>query len=113
GRIPPDLDPGILDHIEVLRGPQGTLYGASSMGGLIKYVTKAPDTEDFFGRAEMSTSQIEKGGTGFAGRASLNIPIVSDVMGASVSAFYREEPGYIDAANAGVKDADGSHGFGG
>jgi hypothetical protein len=43
----PDLDPADLQHIEVLRGSQGRLYGASSMGGLIKYVTVAPDTDSF------------------------------------------------------------------
>src|SRR4029453_18810970 len=47
------LDMGLLDlnRIEILRGPQGTIYGASTMGGLIKYVTNEPDTSRFFGRA--------------------------------------------------------------
>jgi len=52
----PDLDPSLLDHIEVLRGPQGTLYGASSLGGLIKFVTKDPDPNNWFGRVEVGGS---------------------------------------------------------
>ena len=53
------LDMGLLDlnHIEILRGPQGTMYGASAMGGLIKYVTNEPDTTRFFGRAMAAAQQ--------------------------------------------------------
>lgn len=112
-RLMPDLDPASLDHIEVLRGPQGTLYGASSLGGLLKYVTKTPDTDYFHGRAELTTTVVEHGGTGNAGRASVNLPLADGVMGASVSAFYREDPGYIDAVNAGVEDANSGHAYGG
>ena len=46
----PDIDPGDLARIEVLRGPQGTLYGASSMGGLVRYVTVDPSTDAVSGR---------------------------------------------------------------
>jgi hypothetical protein len=48
----PDIDPGDLARVEVLRGPQGTLYGADSMGGLVKFVTKDPSTAGFSGRGE-------------------------------------------------------------
>lgn len=112
-RLMPDLDPAILDHVEVLRGPQGTLYGASSLGGLLKYVTRTPDTDVFSGRVEASTVAVEHGASAASGRASLNIPLASDVMGASVSAFYREDPGYIDAVNAGEEDANGGRAYGG
>src|SRR5262249_41665404 len=54
GQIPaPDLDPSDLEHIEVLRGPQGTLYGAASLGGLIKFVTSDPSTNGVSGRVEV------------------------------------------------------------
>lgn len=113
GRLMPDLDPGVLDRVEVLRGPQGTLYGASSLGGLLKYVTRTPDPNALFGRAELTASKIESGGAGFGGRASVNIPIATDVMAASVSAFYREDPGYIDVPLSGVDDANSQHAYGG
>ena len=92
----PDIDPGDLDRIEVLRGPQGTLYGASSMGGLVKFVTKTPSTDAFSGRVEAGTSTIKNGAeAGYQVRASLNMP-VSENFAVRVSGFQREEPGYID-----------------
>lgn len=91
----PDLDPSDLKQIEVLRGPQGTLYGAESLGGLIKYVTADPSTEGFAGRVEASGVDIPDGGLGYAVRGAANVP-VSDQFAVRASAFYREDPGYID-----------------
>src|ERR1700723_3388498 len=54
----PDIDPGDLDHVEVLRGPQGTLYGADSMGGLVKFVTVDPSTAGVSGRMEVGTNWV-------------------------------------------------------
>ena len=50
-----------IERIEVLRGPQGTLYGASSLGGLVKYVTKDPSTTGYSGRVEAGTSDVANG----------------------------------------------------
>jgi len=91
-----DLDPSDLDHIEVLRGPQGTLYGASSMGGLIKFVSKDPTTDKFSGRLEGGTSTVHNGPEpGFSLRGSMNIP-VSDTLALRVSGYDRQDPGFID-----------------
>ena len=57
----PDFDPSILERIEVLHGPQGTLYGAASLGGLIKFVPRQPDTENFSARLEAGM-QSRRGG---------------------------------------------------
>lgn len=112
GRAPiPDLDPGTLERIEVLRGPQGTLYGASSLGGLVKFVTKEPSTKDFSGRAEIGANMVEDGGEGWSARASLNIPIMADRIGLSVSGFYRNDPRWIDTL-AGGAEPDGRVGPG-
>lgn len=92
----PDLDPFDLDHIEVLRGPQGTLYGASSMGGLIKFVMADPDTEAFSGRYQAGISDTAHGSTGYVTRASMNLPLITDKLALRVSAFHRRDPGYID-----------------
>lgn len=91
----PDLDPGVLDHIEVLRGPQGTLYGASSLGGLIKFVTRDPDPNAWFGNVEVGPSFVRGGGDGWNVRASLNIPIMSDRVALLLGGFYRDDPGWI------------------
>jgi iron complex outermembrane receptor protein len=92
----PDFDPATLDHIEVLRGPQGTLYGASSLGGLIKYVTKAPSTTDFNARAEVGASSVKGGDNGYSARGSVNLPIIQDKLGLLVSGFYRDDPRWLD-----------------
>jgi len=92
----PDIDPGDLARIEVLRGPQGTLFGANSMGGLINYVTADPSTERFSGRFDAGTNYVKNGAEpGYNFRGSANIPI-SDTFAMRVSAFNRQDPGYID-----------------
>src|ERR1700730_9608572 len=92
----PDIDPGDLNHIEVLRGPQGTLYGADSMGGLIKYVTVDPSTEGVTGRLEWGLSDAYNGSQpGYQVRGSVNVP-VSDTVAVRLSGFTRLDPGYVD-----------------
>ena len=90
-----DLDPGSLQRVEVLRGPQGTLYGASSLGGLIKYVTTPPSLTHFSGRAELAGTDIDGGGEGYTVRALVDGPLVADKLGMTLSAFERHDPGYI------------------
>jgi outer membrane receptor protein involved in Fe transport len=92
----PDFDPGTLARIEVLRGPQGTLYGASSLGGIIKYVTTQPDTREFSGRVEVGTNSSEGGKLGWSARGSVNIPIIEDRVALSVSGYFRDDPRWFD-----------------
>jgi outer membrane receptor protein involved in Fe transport len=92
----PDIDPGDLARIEVLRGPQGTLYGASAMGGLIKYVTADPSPTAFSARVQAGASDVENGDkVGYDFRATANLPL-SDTAAVRVSGFARQDPGYID-----------------
>ena len=93
--LAPDLDPADLSQIEVLRGPQGTLYGASSLGGLIKYVTADPSTRAMTGRIATDVDGTVDGGVGYGLRGGVNIPL-SDVLAVRVSGFSRQTPGYID-----------------
>src|SRR3546814_17575752 len=83
----PEVDPSDLQRIEILRGPQGTLYGANSMGGLVKYVTVDPSTTDISGRAEAGLNTISHGsGLGYTLRAGLNVPL-SETLAVRVSGF--------------------------
>jgi outer membrane receptor protein involved in Fe transport len=110
--IVPDLDPGDLERIEVLRGPQGTLYGANTLAGLIKYVTKDPSTAGFSGRAEGGVGGIQNGdGPSYNVRGSVNIP-VGDRLAYRASAFWRHDPGYIDNPVLGLKGVNEWRTFG-
>ena len=92
----PDIDPSDLDHIEVLRGPQGTLYGANSLGGLIKFVTVDPSTDRLSGDVQAGIVGVQHGSDpGYSVRGSINVP-VSDTFAFRASGFARQDPGYID-----------------
>lgn len=107
GGIVPDLDPSALQRIELLRGPQGTLYGVSSLGGLLKYVTRDPSPDEFSARLEASSEMIENSDDiGYRVRGAANIPL-SDNLAMYVSGFYRERAGFIDNL------LDGEEGVGG
>ncbi|QNK68615.1 TonB-dependent receptor [Variovorax sp. PAMC26660] len=84
------LDMGLLDlnHIEILRGPQGTLYGAGAMGGVLKYVTNQPDTTEFAGSVTLGTSSTKGGGPGYTASTVLNVPIKEDVAAIRIAAFH-------------------------
>ena len=104
--LTPDIDPFDLARVEVLRGPQGTLYGANSLGGLVKFVTVEPGTGGFGGAAELGVEGVANGDTAWWGRAAVNVPL-SDNAAFRVSGFYRQDPGYIDDPNLGNDVNDG------
>jgi iron complex outermembrane recepter protein len=109
----PDIDPSDLARIEVLRGPQGTLYGASSMGGLINYVTVDPSSASFNGRVEAGTDSVQNGGgLGYSVRGAVNVPL-GDTLAARMSAFTREDPGYIDNPVINRDGVNEDHAYGG
>jgi len=85
-----------IDRIEVLRGPQGTLYGASSLGGTIRFVTPQPDMEKYGGTLSSDLSGTEHGGLNYVDTAIINIPIIPDVLAMRASIGVGHESGYID-----------------
>jgi len=110
-----DMDTWDLQRIEVLRGPQGTLYGANSEGGLLKFVTQAPILGSFSGAVEATGDVVDSGtGTSNGGdlRGVVNIPIGS-IVALRVSAFDEALPGYIRDPLAGTKDVTAGHKDGG
>jgi outer membrane receptor protein involved in Fe transport len=109
----PDIDPSDLSRIEVLRGPQGTLYGASSMGGLIKFVTVDPSPKGMFGRLQADLNTVQNGAqVGYGLRGAINVPLSSDVA-LRASAFSRQDAGYIDNPVLGLKGVNEDHDNGG
>jgi iron complex outermembrane receptor protein len=113
GDVFPDLDPSDLQRIEVLRGPQGTLYGAASLGGLVKFVTVDPSMTETSGRVQADASTIYNGsGAGYAFRGAVNVPI-NDTLAVRASGYTRHDPGYIDDVLTGVRGVNRENGSGG
>jgi iron complex outermembrane receptor protein len=108
----PDIDPNDLARIEVLKGPQGTLYGADSLGGVINFVTQDPSTSAFSGRVQMLGDGVLGGGLGYGLRGSVNIP-VSDALAFRVSGFTRQDPGYIENITTGQTNVNFVNVYGG
>jgi iron complex outermembrane recepter protein len=111
--VTPSFDPSDLAQIEVDRGPQGTLYGANAIGGVLKYVTVKPDPNTFSGRFEVSGESADNGGLGGTVRGAVNVPLISDTLGLRVSGFTRKDPGYIDDPLLGLKDVNSNRVYGG
>lgn len=105
--LTPDLDPFDMQRIEVLRGPQGTLYGASSLGGLLKFVTNPPDPFGFAGRIEVEGQATESADAGGSIKGMANIPL-GERAAFRASAYYVDRPGFIDDPRRGAEDVNGS-----
>ncbi|MEI9850565.1 MAG: TonB-dependent receptor [Sphingomonas sp.] len=106
-----NVDPRLFDiqRVEVLRGPQGTLYGASAMGGTIRYLTTPPAFSDYSGRARTELSTTDGGGTSYELAGAAGGPIVSDVLAVRVSGLFRHDGGFVervDRASGGVLASD-------
>ena len=85
-----------VDRVEVLRGPQGTLYGASSLGGTIKFISNQPDASRFSGSAYTELSTTSHGGTNYLGQAVLNVPLVQGTTALRIGVQTGHDSGYID-----------------
>lgn len=85
-----------LDRVEVLRGPQGTLFGTGSMGGAVRFITPEPSYNDLsiYARSEVSTT--DHGGVSYEAGGAVGIPVVEDKLGIRVSVWHRHDSGYID-----------------
>ena len=103
-----------LDRVEVLNGPQGTLYGASSLGGALKYVTAAPDLSAFFGRAELEGSATAHGSGNDGVRAMLNFPLLDGRAALRIDGVQQYDSGYAndpthDRTHVGAGLTSGGH----
>ena len=92
----PDIKLFDVARVEVLKGPQGTLYGEGSMGGTIKTITNKPNLQDFSGKISASYSDTTDGDDNTKLNAMLNIPLVEDKFAVRLVAYNRDMSGFID-----------------
>lgn len=103
-----DLLPYDVDSFQVFRGPQGTLWGAGALGGVIQYVTKQPDLDQRSIRFGADVFALDGAGDlGAGARASLSLPLLPGSLAISASVARQETPGYVDNVRTGEKDQNG------
>jgi len=99
-----DLFPNDIERVEILRGPQGTLYGASSMGGLLRYVARTPDPSGFSFQASGEVFSIaDSSSVGYGANGRINVPL-ADNAALTASLFRRDTPGFVDNTLTGESD---------
>src|SRR5678816_4591714 len=84
-----------LQRVEALAGPQGTLYGASSQSGTIRYITNKPDPSAFSASVSAEVNAVDHGGTGFLTEGYVNLPL-TEWMALRVVGWSKQDAGYID-----------------
>ena len=117
GPVGTTADPGVMapelalvdvDRIELLRGPQGTLYGSGAMGGALRILFRRPDLSEDFAAVGASMSATAHGGQAGGATAVLNTVVVPEHFAVRVSAYEQHQPGVIDNVRLGLKDVDAS-----
>jgi outer membrane receptor protein involved in Fe transport len=101
GGFQPDIRLYDIERVEVLRGPQGTLYGASSMSGTIRYIPKEPVMDGVHGYLSLEGSNTQHGGDNYNANGALNLPIVDDVLALRVVGWRLYDSGYVDQIRVG------------
>jgi len=93
----PDIKLFDLDRVEVLKGPQGTTFGSSSLSGTIRYITNQPDLAARELEVDASMRQTERAELGGHGQFAANLPIVEDRFALRLAGYYLSEGGFIDS----------------
>lgn len=107
----PDLELFDIDRFEVLRGPQGTLFGAGSEAGTVRYITRQPKMGAFEAVTDASAEQVEHGDHGGSIRGAINFPL-ADNAAARLAVYWHHLPGFIDAIQpGGVVNKDANDGY--
>ena len=112
GVLAGDFDTFDVARVEVLRGPQGTLYGSNSLGGVLKFVTATPTTEKFEARGQAGIEDTRYGGTSYIANLVVNIPL-GDTLAVRASGFYRDNAGYVNASGRTGRDINSNKSYGG
>ena len=107
-----DVNPFDMQRVEVLKGPQGTLYGAGALGGVVRYISNAPSTAGYASEIQVGAQSVAHGGTGWETNAMINMPL-GDKAAIRVTGFYQDRPGFIDDPVNHLKDINSSDVYGG
>ena len=102
----PDVRAWDIDRIEVLRGPQGTLFGEGSMGGTVRILTRDPEFNDWDAKLSLSGSSTSDGGTNRGAKAMINIPLVDDRLALRLAGTKEKFPGWIDNVVTGAQNVN-------
>lgn len=97
-----------MERLEVLRGPQATLYGEGSMGGTIRYITTPPDLSGVSGLVETDGGKVSEGAASYRGALVANLPLITDKVGLRLVGGYEREGGWIDNSSTGRSDVNGT-----
>jgi iron complex outermembrane recepter protein len=108
----PDIHLFDVERVEVLRGPQGTLYGATSLSGSVRIITNKPDLNAFGAKFEGTGSSTDGGKGNYEANGMVNIPLIDGVLGVRAVAYARGEGGYIDNVLRGA-NVNGKQSYGG
>ena len=102
----PDVDVFDLQRVEVLRGPQGALFGTASLGGAVNYIINPVSLTDYEAHVQTGVSRTQNNSSdyGYTAKVAVNIPLINDVFGVRVTAIDRYDPGYLD--NIGIHRDD-------
>src|SRR3954470_2935643 len=90
-----------LDRVEVLRGPQGTLFGAGAEGGAVRFITPQPGLTEESGYVRSELATTRHGDTSYEAGAAFGAPIINEILGFRVSASYRRDGGWVDRQDQG------------
>ncbi|WP_129778248.1 TonB-dependent receptor [Peristeroidobacter soli] len=96
-----------MERVEVLKGPQGTLYGQGSVAGAIRYITKAPVLDRYEGTLGGSISSVSGGDERETINGAINLPLVADKFAIRIAAVAEQGGGWQDQPQAGIKDGNG------
>ena len=113
GGSTPDISLFDIQRVEVLRGPQGTLYGAGSMAGTVRLIFNKPDLTRYSGSTADQVDSVDGGGIGYNTEGEVNIPVVQGLLGARVVGFYGHQGGWLDNTTLGLHDFNDSNSRGG
>jgi outer membrane receptor protein involved in Fe transport len=112
GVLASDFDTFDVARVEVLKGPQGTFYGSNALGGVIKFITAAPELGAFEARGQAGVEFTRRGETSWLGNLVVNVPI-GDRAAVRATGFYRDRGGFIDAIGRSGKNINDSQSYGG